>query len=165
MLRISTAPTTFGLNGRNLFSAVIPGIMPDNWKPLMKRQLGLLFLLGLPACQTIAPRRLDAAETKVWSTSLSQPVTFISHGGHLLGSDNDTSITLAGNHELVLTEYGYVVWTYRGTYDILPGGSIHFTVKNGAHKWPNMELHQDARGKFLCTHRETNPDAVFRQVP
>ena len=113
----------------------------------MKRLLGLLFLLGLPACQTSSPRWLrPAVEAKgPVSSTLSEPATFTSHGGHLLGSDNDTSITLLKNHRLVLTEYGYVVRTYRGTYNILPGGSIHFTIEKDARPWPDMELHQDAR--------------------
>ena len=57
--------------------------------------------------------------------------------------DGDTEITFFPGDVVFLTEYGYAVIRYKGTYTIDPSGQIKMQLKKYRHEWPVMVLERD----------------------
>lgn len=76
-------------------------------------------------------------------------VTFRSWEGKLIGMDSDTEITFFPNQTAHMTEYGYVVTSYMGTYHINPKGEVMAKFDDFNHEWPIMLLQKDSISLLL----------------
>ena len=84
---------------------------------------------------------------------------FESHNGHWYGADSDAVITLFADRQVKVTEFGYAVQTYKGTYSVDASGAIHVSLRHYFNKWPIMYLYTDRRGALL---NPANQDETYR---
>lgn len=102
---------------------------------------------------------LDAAFTD------SKRVLLRSWDGRWIGMDCDTDIELHADGKAVLTEYGYAVTKYDGTYSITtaPEGTpseLTLSLKDYRGTWPVMAVYTD-QSKLLLIPTEGSAEFVF----
>jgi hypothetical protein len=76
-------------------------------------------------------------------------VTFRSSSGKLIGMDGDSDLTFLPAGQMHMTEYGFAVTEYRGTYSISTDGIVTARFPTFGDKWPDMALNRDATSLFL----------------
>src|SRR5262245_18763210 len=77
----------------------------------------------------------------------------------MYGMDSDAKITLSSNKQVEVTEYGYAVQTYKGTYSVDGAGAIRVELRDYRAKWPTMYLYTSPKGAYLFP---TDKDPAFR---
>ena len=119
------------------------------------------------ACTTTPPARYPAGvrlsdpATRDWIAQHSRRnvATFVSRGGRMYGMDSDAQITFVDSQRVEVTECGYSIETYKGSFFVDASGAIHVTLRGYPAKWPRMYLYQDAKGAFLFP---TGQNSSFR---
>ena len=86
--------------------------------------------------------RLMTAQKEGWVT------TFGSRAGVFEGTDSDGSITFLDGNRVVVTEFGYAILEWEGTYSVDRDGLISCELRDYEFDWPKMELRK-ADGKYL----------------
>jgi len=69
--------------------------------------------------------------------SNAESITFRSWNGKWIGMDCDTDVTLNADGTAVLTEYGYAVREYTGTYSIANSTELSLVMRD-YDSWPTM---------------------------
>jgi hypothetical protein len=120
----------------------------------MRRLILFNLVCSLAACTTIHPAgtRLNNSAARDWIADYSRRkggATFVSHGGRMYGTDCDAQITFAGSKQVEITEFGYSVETYKGTFSVDAVGGIHVTLQGYHAQWPSMYLYHETQGTFL----------------
>jgi len=122
----------------------------------MRRFIAFLQLVLLvSACTTrrsVPPTfisHLSCAEVLTHIAAHSSGITFTSRNGRMYGMDSDAKITLRGNNQTELTEFGFAPQTYHGTYSVDSSGAIRVSLRNYPSKWPSMYLYNDKQGAIL----------------
>jgi hypothetical protein len=65
---------------------------------------------------------------------------FRSRSGRRYGMDSDSDIVLRTNHYAALTEYGYGVMRYIGSFRVDPEGNLLLSLADYRRPWPAMRL-------------------------
>ena len=121
----------------------------------MRHFIGLLLCILLGACATrrSAPAsrgdQLGYREVLEHISAKPSGAKFRSRDGRWYGMDSDADIALKRNGTVQVTEFGYGVDTYGGTYSVDDSGTIHVTLHRYPAKWPSMYLYKDSRGAVL----------------
>ncbi len=122
---------------------------------LMKRSLAILpFVCVLSACATphATPTRGDHfSRTEVIARITSNPngITFVSRDGRMYGMDSDARITLKAESQTEVTEFGYAIQTYNGTYAVDEQGAIRVSLRHYPAKWPTMYIYSNKKTAWL----------------
>jgi len=111
-----------------------------------------------PAFAPGAPH-LNETDALKWLSAQSAGATFVSRNGRMYGMDSDAKITLNSNKQVEITEYGYAVQTYKGTYSVDATGAIHVKLRDYRAKWPAMYLYNSPKGTLLFP---ADKDPAFR---
>lgn len=118
------------------------------------RPILVILLTVMAGCNSASASAAESSVTTAISELESRiardgSVTFRSWEGRKIGMDSDTEITFLSNQTAHMTEYGFVVTTYKGTYRINPKGEV--TGKFDAFKpeWPIMLLRKDSISLLL----------------
>jgi hypothetical protein len=85
-------------------------------------------------------------------------VTFRAWNGKRVGMDADTEITFLPEQRVHMTEYGYGVYSYEGSYRIDANGEVTSKFEGFGHEWPVMLLQQDSTSLLL---RPKDPKTGF----
>ncbi|MDI1250232.1 MAG: hypothetical protein PSV13_15325 [Lacunisphaera sp.] len=85
-----------------------------------------------------------------------KPVTFVSRSGKFYGMDSDTELEFEAGGKVRLTEFGYSVQEFLGTFAADEDGVISVQLKNRRSPWPAMVL-QFSKGDYYLS---TNTGAV-----
>jgi hypothetical protein len=85
-------------------------------------------------------------------------LTFRSWSGKLLRTDSDTEITFLPEQRVHMTEYGFVVNSYDGSYRIDASGEVTAKFEDFRHEWPVMLLQKDSTSLLL---RPKDPKVGF----
>ena len=110
------------------------------------------WLVARPPSRTAAPEVVDLSENfkvrnlrEVLKAALSgsSAITFLSSNGRWIGTDCDTEIKLMADGTAHLTEYGYGVDSYDGTYSINKDSELTLSFKGYAAGWPAMRVYRD----------------------
>lgn len=107
------------------------------------------------------PTSQDALDT---AFTESEAIRFLSWNGVWIGTDCDTEIELRGDGSVVLTEYGYGVDQYDGTYTVTANSDgeseISLTLKEYQGSWPSMAVYTD-QSELLLIPTEGEAGFVF----
>jgi hypothetical protein len=76
-------------------------------------------------------------------------VAFLSWNGKLIGMDGDTNVTFLPRGAIQMTEYGYTVKSYEGTYQLDADGVMSLQLKGFKGGWPVMVLERDEKSLIL----------------
>lgn len=87
-----------------------------------------------------------------------RPVGFLSYNGRWQGTDTDKEILLAKDGQTEVTDYGFAMDIYKGTYSVDAAGAIHVSLRHYPGRWPTMYLYTDRRSAILL------PDAQSREA-
>lgn len=79
-------------------------------------------------------------------------VTFRSCDGKYIGMDADSDLTLYPGGRAHMSEYGFAVSEYRGTYAIDGNGIVNAVFPTFEEAYPLLELHRDFSSLFLIPH-------------
>lgn len=102
---------------------------------------------------------LDAAFTD------SQQILLQSWNGRWIGTDCDTNIELHADGNVVLTEYGYAISEYNGTYSITTAADgtaseLTISLKDYPGTWPVMAVYTDL-SELLLMPTEGSAEFLF----
>ena len=108
-------------------------------------------LAGLEGRVTLAnPSDLDAAIDK------NGVITFRSWNGKWIGMDADTHLTFLPGRRVHMTEFGYAVNAYDGTYTINDRAVVTASFDKFKHGWPVMILKRDSKSLLLVPQDSRN---------
>jgi hypothetical protein len=131
----------------------------------MLNLIGPLLIVLLAACTTNRPasssrgHQLGYRDVLEHVSAKPSGAKFGSRDGRWYGMDSDANITLKRNGRVEVTEFGYAVDTYDGTYSVDDTGAIHVSLRRYPAKWPSMYLYKDNRGAILIP---TDRDQSFQ---
>jgi hypothetical protein len=131
----------------------------------MRYFIGFLLIILLPACATQrrSPtsfgRQIGQLEAIEHFSSRRSGAKFVSRDGRWYGMDSDAHIILKSKGRVEVTEFGYGVDSYDGTYSVDRTGAIQVGLRNYRASWPSMFLYKDRRGFILVP---TDRDQSFR---
>jgi hypothetical protein len=100
----------------------------------------------------------DTALTEAFATE--DPILFFSWDGRWIGMDCDTDIRLHGDGTATLTEYGYAVRKYAGTYSTDAGPELSLSLEDYPRAWPVMNVYSE-NSKLLLVPSDGSTDFVF----
>jgi hypothetical protein len=81
---------------------------------------------------------------------VARSLCFRSFNGRWIGTDCDSEIELRADGSATLTEYGYTVEAYAGSYRINPQSELVLNLKTYRGSWPAMALYRDHAGLLLA---------------
>jgi len=134
------------------------------WKPIwLVPVVAIVFLIIVGCEQTtsdLGSANPPAAGVSNFNDRIAKDglLTFRSWSGKLLRTDSDTEITFLPEQRVHMTEYGYVVNSYDGSYRIDASGEIMTKFEDFRHEWPVMLLQQDSTSLLL---RPKDPKVGF----
>lgn len=76
-------------------------------------------------------------------------ITFRSCDGRYIGMDGDSDLTFYAGGRAHMTEYGFAVNEYRGTYSVSADGIVTAVFPTFVDRWPPLELRRDATSLLL----------------
>jgi hypothetical protein len=119
--------------------------------------LGLLMVFALVAlavgCESPHPATQPSTKAAISEfndlLATRGRVAFLSWNGKWIGMDGDTDITFLPAGAVEMTEYGYSVRNYKGTYQLDGDGVISIQLDEFKSGWPPMVLEKDAKSLLL----------------
>ena len=124
------------------------------WKPIWSVPVVAIVFLIVVGCEQTTSDQGSANPPTVFSDlndriAKDGLITFRSWSGKLLRMDSDTEITFLPEQRVHMTEYGYVVNSYEGSYGIDASGEVTAKFEGFRHEWPVMLLQQDSTSLLL----------------
>src|SRR5438132_5237668 len=113
------------------------------WKPIWSVPVVAIVFLIVVGCEQTTSDQGSANPPTVFSDlndriAKDGLITFRSWSGKLLRMDSDTEITFLPEQRVHMTEYGYVVNSYEGSYRIDASGEVTAKFEGFRHEWPVM---------------------------
>jgi len=102
----------------------------------------------------------DADTALIEAFSTEDPILFFSWDGRWIGMDCDTDIRLHGDGTATLTEYGYAVRKYEGTYSTDAGPEVSLSLEDYRGVWPTMNVYSQ-NSTLLLVPSDGSTDFVF----
>lgn len=131
----------------------------------------LFAIIGVLACMTACtappvsspPRagHLSNAEVLRHISAHSAGASFLSHNGQWQGTDCDRRITFTKDGGVKVTNYGYGVDHYQGTWQADATGAIRVSLRGYHAPWPVTYLYTGRRGAFLLASGRSADSAYW----
>ncbi len=119
----------------------------------------------LPECLLVLNPREAIREALSGPTT----ITFLSWNGEWRGTDVDTEIKLMADGTVRLTEYGYSMHSFDGTYSINQNSELSLSLDGYNDDWPAMRVYRDKSMLLLAPADMSSVTRVgsrwpFRQI-